>query len=482
MKVTQNKAFVFFVFVTMVLLFLVRNLPWQLDDYDQAKQAYAALDVVERGHLVWQHLPFGGFATKPPLLAWLQAGIYSVIQNWDWAWRLPGLAASLTLAVLIYKLLRPQGTWPAVAALAAFGFNMLTIRIACLVRTDMLLALLVFIPGMLIFRHVQHQEPWTLRQKCTMTIVLCLGLLTKGHVVYAFLFPSVVIYWGLCRLRNWFNRAWFGWLAWIVPMTVFVVLIIGACWFHPAFYQEIIVDEVMLLFQHGEASDPQHPLYYVVHLLHKWMPWSLLLLMSCVVGRVVLRKAWKINPAWCWLVCWNLGAMIMMSVIPNKRVDRIYPVIPSLSVFLGYTIGILQQHRVFLFHKNWSQLIPGWTLGAMLLWSGYTCAEVIHSYRLPTNALAAFCARIRHVYPAFNQTMIITDYNEGFQCYLQQTERINPADAATAIAREKPGLMIIQSDAVADDIAERITPYSVVDQVTSPFERKIYRLYAAPGQ
>ena len=32
------------------LLFLTTNLPWHLDDYDQAKQAFTSLEMVHEGH------------------------------------------------------------------------------------------------------------------------------------------------------------------------------------------------------------------------------------------------------------------------------------------------------------------------------------------------------------------------------------------------------------------------------------------------
>src|SRR5206468_6291387 len=52
----------------IVILFAVANLPWQLDDYDQAKQAFSSFEIVKEGHWFYQHTPHEGVATKPPLV------------------------------------------------------------------------------------------------------------------------------------------------------------------------------------------------------------------------------------------------------------------------------------------------------------------------------------------------------------------------------------------------------------------------------
>ena len=35
-----------------IVLFLIANLPWQLDDYDQAKQAFTSFEMVKEGAVV----------------------------------------------------------------------------------------------------------------------------------------------------------------------------------------------------------------------------------------------------------------------------------------------------------------------------------------------------------------------------------------------------------------------------------------------
>jgi hypothetical protein len=41
------------------------------------------------------------------------------------------------------------------------------------------------------------------------------------------------------------------------------------------------------------------------------------------------------HPGTFWLLCWSIGGLIVMSLIPSKRVDRIFPVIPPLCLLLA---------------------------------------------------------------------------------------------------------------------------------------------------
>src|SRR5580765_3379085 len=83
------------------IFFLVTNLPWTLDDYDQAKQAYTSFEMVGQGHWLYQHTPNEGVATKPPLVGWISAALFEGTRWWDGAWRLPSFFAALILLLLI---------------------------------------------------------------------------------------------------------------------------------------------------------------------------------------------------------------------------------------------------------------------------------------------------------------------------------------------------------------------------------------------
>src|SRR5450755_3664426 len=82
-------------------LFVVTDLPWNLDDYDQAKQAFTSFEMVKQGHWFYQHTPRARLATKPPLVGWVSAAFYEVTRSWNVAWRVPSLISAVAIALLI---------------------------------------------------------------------------------------------------------------------------------------------------------------------------------------------------------------------------------------------------------------------------------------------------------------------------------------------------------------------------------------------
>src|SRR5690349_14991313 len=120
----------------IVVLFATANLPWQLDDYDQAKQAFTSFEMVQEGHWLYQHTPHERVATKPPLVGWMSVAVFAVTRSWEIAWRLPSLIAAFALAVVLFRAAeKGYGRIAAVIAVSAFGLNLLSPRLATLVRT-----------------------------------------------------------------------------------------------------------------------------------------------------------------------------------------------------------------------------------------------------------------------------------------------------------------------------------------------------------
>src|SRR5881396_1573365 len=151
----------------MLVLFSITNLPWELDDYDQAKQAWTSYEMVTEGHWFYQRTSDDqGLATKPPLTGWTSAALFFVTRSWDVAWRLPSLLCALLIAFMLFRSAsRAYGNVAGLIAFAAFGFNLLSPRLATLVRSDMPLALVLFLIGLLIWKKIREWTEWRLRDQ-----------------------------------------------------------------------------------------------------------------------------------------------------------------------------------------------------------------------------------------------------------------------------------------------------------------------------
>jgi len=444
----------------IVVLFAIANLPWQLDDYDQAKQAFTSFEMVKEGHWFYQHTPHERVATKPPLLGWISAALFAVTRSWEIAWRLPSLVAALALAVVLFRAAKDAyGKVAAAIALGAFGLNLLSPRLATLVRTDMQLALVIFLIGLLIWQRVRHEDEWKLRDQVYVFVLLTAAMLIKGPMVYAFLLPGIAVF-QLHRGRTRPPRApktnsgsaWPGWWPWVASLAIFLIWVAGGIRFQPGFYEEVVMREFVGRF--GETIHrPQPLLFYLPHLLHKFAPWSVLMIGIAAVGlrsrnwrlRSVFRE---ISPETFWLLCWSIGGLIVMSLIPSKRVDRIFPVIPPLCLLLAAQIAPRTScsdgpaggssrsiepdeaaHRAVAGVYCWSTIALAF---AILFIGGYTGWKVITGYRDHRDALAVFGRNIRHEAEARHWRYdVVSAKDEGLLLYLRKTHFVEPATAIT---------------------------------------------------
>ena len=471
----EDRRTLWIVAALIVVLFAIANLPWQLDDYDQAKQAFTSFEMVKESHWLYQHTPHERVATKPPLVGWISAALFAVTRSWEIAWRLPSLVAALALAVVLFRAAKDAyGKVAAVIAVSAFGLNLLSPRLATLVRTDMPLALVIFLIGLLIWQKIREGDEWKLRDQVYVFVLLTAAMLIKGPIVYAFLLPGLALF----QLRAFKERrlgqpstsnltagkpsllasAWPGWWPWLASLGIFLVWVGGGIRFQPGFYEEVVMREFVGRF--GETIHrPQPLLFYLPHLLHKFAPWSVLMIGIAAVG--LRSRNWRLrsvfremSPETFWLFCWSIGGLIVMSLIPSKRVDRIFPVIPPLCLLLAAQVA----PRISCSHgpagRSSRSIEPdetahravatGTALARVYRWSaialafailftgGYTGWKVITGYRDHRNALAVFGRNLRHEAETHHwRYEVVSAKDEGLLLYLRKTHFVKPADAIT---------------------------------------------------
>ncbi len=415
--------------------FVITNLPWTLDDYDQAKQAYTSFEMVGQGHWLYQHTPNESVATKPPLVGWISAGLFEVTRWWEMAWRLPSFAAALVLLWLAAReATEAYGVVGGLVALSAVGLNLLTPRLATLVRTDMPLALVTFLIGAQIWRKIRRAETWTRRDRVIAFVLLASAMLIKGPIIYAFILPGLIVYQFLHR-KGGAPSGWSGWWPWILSLAVFLAWAIGGIVRQEDFYEIVVIREFVGRF--SETVHKSQPIYfYFPHLLHKFAPWSLLLIgLTIFFWRRRERLSLQMKPATVWLVCWSVGGLLLMSVIPSKRVDRIFPILPPLCLLLGAQVACA-------FEKDrWRAKVGPW-VGASLVFAvlfigGYAAFKLGTARRERSDALVQFSWRVRAEATERNwRYAVVGGREEGMLLYLRRDHFLSPNDA---VAQWKAG-------------------------------------------
>ena len=459
MTFLEDRRTIWVVAVIGLGLAAATNLPWHLDDYDQAKQAFVSFEAVTNNAWFFQHTSDGQIATKPPLAGWISAAFYFVTRNWDVAWRIPSLLAAVLLAVAVYRAGgRAFGAFGGTMAFAALVLNMMTLRLATLVRTDMLQAFAIFLIGVLILEKIRQGRGWSGRDRSWLFCFLTAALLIKGPIVYAFILPGLVAF-------QWFGKrgpdstAWSGWWPWLASLGIFLLWAYGGIQFVPGFYEQVVQREFLGRF--GDTVHRAQPLYfYIPHLLHKFAPWSLLMILLGVLQMRAVRfrgAVRAISPEVLWLVCWVLGGLIVMSIIPSKRVDRIFPVVPPLCLLLAAQLRDVE--RI----KAWVRSVAAAVLLFAVLYSaGYSGWKVFNGYRDDRAALARFGAEARRLARSGNLRLEgIGRNDEGLPLYLQRPGFISreqavadwsggrldavavPLNQLAAIMEELPGAKLV---------------------------------------
>src|SRR6266576_1163112 len=442
----QSRRTLLIVSMLTVCFFAVANLPWTLDDYDQAKQAFVSFQMIGQQRWLYQTTPHEGMGArggrhschhisgKPPAVAWISAALYRITRSWDFAWRFPSFVAALALALLIFRGARTFGDLPALCALTAFSLNLLSVRLATLVRTDMPLALVTFAVGLLIFDKIRTRTPWTTRDRVALFAALTAAMFVKGPIVWAFFLPPLVLY---QLRRNWrpdFPSAWSGWIPWVASFALFCLWLILGIRFIDGFYEDVVLNEFGARFHEGiHRSQPL--LFYIPHLLQKFAPWSLLIIGLLVLALRKTKAAtgkWlgSLSPEMFWLITWALGGIVVMSLIPSKRVDRIFPGVPPLCMLLAAQIkslmadNVIRARRIVAFAITFAAIFTG----------AYVAMRVIDGYRNDRGALVKFGREVRRIAAAEHlRYEILPGRDESLLLYLQRPRfytRITEASAA----------------------------------------------------
>ena len=410
------------------VFFVVTNLPWTLDDYDQAKQAYTSFEMVRQGHWLYQHTPKESVATKPPLIGWISAALYEATRWWEGAWRIPSLGAAFLLLWLIAReATAAYGASGGFIALSAFGLNLLSPRLATLVRTDMPLALVTFLIGAQIWRKIRRAEGWVPRDRVIAFLLLTAAMLIKGPIVYAFILPGLIVY-QILRRKGRAPSGWGGWWPWIFSFAIFLIWVAGGIVRQPGFYESVVVQEFAGRFTET-IHKPQPIYFYLPHLLHKFAPWSLVIVaLGVFFWRRREHLSLRMRPDTVWLVCWSVGGLVLMSIIPSKRVDRIFPVVPPLCLLLGAQIAAVWQNR------TWQRQVQPWLVAALVFAGvfagGYVAGKIGESYRSRSDALVRFSQEVRaeakqHAW----RYAVVGEEEEGMLLYLRCDHFLSPKEA-----------------------------------------------------
>jgi 4-amino-4-deoxy-L-arabinose transferase-like glycosyltransferase len=338
------------------------------------------------------------------------------------------------------------------------------------------LALVIFLLGLLIWRKIRAGAPWQPREQWEMFGLLTASMFIKGPIVFAFLVPGIVLFHWLAGKRR-TTTAWCGWWPWIASLSLFSIWVICGIKFVPGFYEQVVMKEFLGRFSQT-VHRPQPLLFYVPHLLHKFAPWSVLII---ALGLLFFARArWRtravfqqIKPDMLWLVCWALGGFVVMSLVPSKRVDRIYPVVPPLCLLLAAQLGEFRSKEEDQRTVKWSAVA---LVFSIVFTGSYTLAKLVSDYRDKADHLEVFSRSVNQQAAANHWRYEVISGEgggyEGMLLYLQKPHFIRPHEAVKEWNRGALDALVMPKDKISQLMPELqngvIAPSRSVDRKTNP--------------
>lgn len=327
-------------FFAIALLVLAAGIglraPWPADE---PRFVLVAKQMWESGDWLFPHRGRELYPDKPPLYFWILNASFALLRNWNWAFLLPSLVASLSILWLVYDLGRrlwshQAGLLAAVSVLSAFQFLYQAKR----AQIDPTVAFFITLGVYGIARHTLLGPHW--RWYWLGCFAAGLGVISKG---VGFLALLALLPYAAMRWRQWPGlpeipkRQALRWAAgagafllaialWFVPMLISALA--GGDPEHRAYLDNLLLKQTAT--RYTNAWHHHQPIWYYLMVIGAfWLPFSLAL--PWLLPR--WRAAWKMRDPRIGLpLGWALLVLLFFTVSTGKRDMYILPMLPMVAL------------------------------------------------------------------------------------------------------------------------------------------------------
>ena len=331
-----------------IVLFSLSSYPLTIME---ARNFITAREMIHDNH--WLLTTMNGIPRyeKPPLPTWLSAlSALSLGQSGLFAWRLPAALMVIFLAVVVYyfslilRLSKNQSLQNALIALTSFYIISITIEAPWDIFAHGFMAAGIYF----LFRFFQEEKNiW--KNVLLASFFTGLSLLSKGPVsLYALLLPFLIAYFSVYK-REKVKQKWIYFIAYIL-----LAVAIGGWWWIYVYLNDTASTSVFSKETKNWSSYHTKVFYYYWYFFVQSGIWTIPAVMSLLYPYMKKRvhnfKAYKFT------FLWTVIAVILLSLIPEKKMRYLMPVLIPLSVNTGFYIEYLIEN--FKKIKNKYELIP----------------------------------------------------------------------------------------------------------------------------
>lgn len=154
------------------------------------------------------------------------------------------------------------------------------------------------------------------------------------------------------------------------------------------------------------------------------------------------------SPETFWLLAWGLGGLLVMSFVPSKRIDRVFPIVPPMCLLLAALVASIREK------ERWKPIVDRACAIAlilsMVLLSGYTVRKVAAASRQKRDAFAEFGRTVVNEAAGNHWRYgVVGGEDEGMLLYVRQTEFLEPHQAAADWNSGKLDALVVAEDEMA---------------------------------
>ncbi|HEX8713202.1 MAG TPA: glycosyltransferase family 39 protein [Terracidiphilus sp.] len=317
---------VLFVAVVATLLYLFRLGTGALLDWDEATYAQISREMSVSGNWLlptWTHHPF---FKKPPLIFWLQAGLFHCFGGSEFWARFPSAFAAVVVVVLVYIIARRLVS-PSAGLFAAFSLMTMSHfdRAAREDMTDALLCVCIFL-AIYAWLRLRRDSPGWFYLLCAS---IGIGAMIKGPAV---LVAPIAIAADWLVTRNPGKvlprrHYLFGTLlifAIVAPWHIWMMVHFGYAFFHQ--YVDVELGRRVSTDFEGSTGGP---FYYFRFIFYGAFPWSVVSLIA--LGEWIRARNWSHS------LIWILAGIVLIgySLVPTRHQWYIVPVYPAVAIEVG---------------------------------------------------------------------------------------------------------------------------------------------------
>ncbi len=329
--ISKTNGLILFLFIVLGFVLFYRFDSNYLTHWDEAWHADISRNVAygEIATLIWNKEPF---FDKPPLYFWLSGATMKVFGVGEFAARLPSVMAGLGTGVVLYFLaivLFNKST-----AILAFIVFTSTIGFLFRARTGNLDALFTFFILASILSFYKFYQQKLVKWSIAMGVILGLGFLTKGALI--FLFPLLSLLYIIPRRRHRLLNLPF------LTGSIFIGIAISLTWVLFTFLNNgYPFIESFLANQLGKISTSSlfwknFSLEYIWHLKSGLKLWFI----PFIAGFIYVFLKWR-NSHKIILIIYFVSLFIVLSFSENKSNWFLMPLYPITALAIAYSLNVL---------------------------------------------------------------------------------------------------------------------------------------------